>query len=491
MAVGDAVSLALQRRPPASEGPDLERFADLCVDLLCVVSSAGEFEFVSRSWTRVLGWEAEELVGRSFMDFVHPDDVEGTAAEYQALLAGKTLTLSFHNRYRTKAGGWCALSWNARQDDDGRFFCTVRDASSEADLALERQRELAQLSLGEELAQVGHWVLDLSAGAPRWSPQTFRIHGLDPATDTEPSLEDAIGYYHAEDRATVAAAVEQAITDKEPFEFRCRLMRNDGVERQVQSVGRPQLDPTTGEVVAVFGVFLDVTERERELRRSNAELERFASAAAHDLQSPLRTIMGFGELLRDELGGQLTPEAELYLERIVAGADRMQRLVAELFRYAQPFRNAGPPEVLDLEALVQGVLEGAVADVRAAGARVELAPLPALRGRRAQVESLYANLLANALKFRRDDVPLEVFIGTERRRGKTFLVVRDNGRGFDPALAAKVFGLFRQLDPETKGMGMGLALCKRVVETHGGEIEAEPTPGEGVTFRFTLPLADD
>ncbi|MEO0326799.1 MAG: PAS domain-containing protein, partial [Myxococcota bacterium] len=432
-----------------------------------------------------------ELRGRSFMDFVHPEDIEGTAAEYQALLAGRGRTLSFQNRYRTKAGGWCTLDWNAHQDDDGRFHCTVRDASSAAEVLLARQRQLEQLSLSEELAQVGHWVLDLAVGAPRWSPQTFRVHGLDPHTDSEPKLEDAINFYHPEDRATVSMAVEQAIASREPFEFNCRILRADGAIRHVHSLGRPQVDPRTGEVVAVFGVFADVTDRERELARSNAELERFASAAAHDLQSPLRTIMGFGELLRRELGEQLTPEAELYLQRIVAGADRMQRLVTELFRYARPFRNASEPEPLDMVALVQGVLDSIVTDVRAAGASVELASLPPVRGRREQVESLFANLLANALKFRQSDRPLHILIGSERRRGQTFFVVRDNGRGFDAGLAKKVFGLFRQLDPKVEGMGMGLALCKRVVETHGGEIEAAPVPGEGTTFRFTLPLLEE
>ena len=480
--------IPLPLRRPA---PDLTRFADVCVDLLCIVAQSGELEWVNRSWTRVLGWEAEELVGRSFMEFVHPDDVSGTLREYEALLAGKSSTLSFQNRYRTKDGGWCALDWNARQDDDGRFHCTVRDASAVDALLLARQRQLEQLTLGEELAQVGHWVLDLAQGAPRWSPQTFRIHGLDPNTDTEPTLENAINFYHPDDRAIVSAAVEKAIAERKPFEFRCRIVRADGVERQVHSLGRPQVAPGTGDVVAVFGVFADVTDRERELRRSNAELERFATAAAHDLQSPLRTILGFGELLRDELGGELTPEAELYLARIVASAERMQRLVAELFRYAQPFRNADDPEELAMEALVQGVVESLVADVRAAGAHIDIGALPTVRGRRAQVESLYANLLANALKFRRADAPLRVELGSERRRGQTFFFVRDNGIGFDPKHAGKVFGLFRQLDPEADGMGMGLALCKRVVETHGGEIEADATAGAGVTFRFTLPLVDD
>ena len=208
-----------------------------------------------------------------------------------------------------------------------------------ADIELARQRQIEQLSLGEELAQVGHWLVDLTTGGPRWSPQTFRIHGLDPLRDEQPDLEAAIGFYHPDDRDRVNGCVGDAIAKCQPFEFTCRLIRADGAERLVHAIGRPQVDPRSGEVIAIFGVFMDITDREAELRRSNQELEQFASAAAHDLQAPLRTVVGLGELLQEELGDQLSEDAEAYLERMMGGAERMRRLVGELFRFAR----ARPP----------------------------------------------------------------------------------------------------------------------------------------------------
>lgn len=466
---------------------DFSDFASKSPDLLCVARTDGYFYWLSESWEKQLGWTRDELQAAPFIDFVHPDDVAATVAEVGTLEQGNQ-TLFFVNRYRAKSGEWHWMEWNARPNPNGYIYANCRDVTHYREQLAIAERQLHLLQFAEEVGGVGHWRLDLERDELYWSPQVYRIRGLDPAGFT-PTMESSLNTYHPEDRDEARTVTDEAIKHQTPFSFRLRLLRSDGAVRLVHTVGRPEIDEVSGRTRALFGVSHDVTEQEEELRRSNDELRQFAYATSHDLQAPLRSLIGFGGLLKDDEHG-LSATGQDYLDRMVSCADRMQQLIAELYNYAAVMKEEGDLEPVALDSVLEEVLEALTAEIDAAEAKVVTSPLPVVLGRRAQLVSLFLNLVANALKFRADR-PLEVRIAPEQMGVLVAIHVEDNGVGFDPKHGERVFGLFQRLHQRGAytGMGVGLALAKRIAENHGGSIRAEATPEQGARFSVTLQSA--
>jgi light-regulated signal transduction histidine kinase (bacteriophytochrome) len=254
-------------------------------------------------------------------------------------------------------------------------------------------------------------------------------------------------------------------------------------------------------------VVRDVTERKRyeaELRahgdalaRSNAELEQFAYVASHDLQEPLRMVASYTQLLQRRYEGQLDAPADTYIHFAVDGAQRMQALINDLLALSRVGTQGKPFQPVDVGAVVRRVLRSLGRALEESGGTVDVGPLPTVRGDAGQLEQLLQNLVANALKFRRPDVPPHVSVSAERREGphvphgaEWVCAVRDNGIGFEQEFAEQIFVVFQRLHTRTEypGTGVGLAICKKIVERHGGRIWAESAPNAGTTFYFTLPI---
>jgi PAS domain S-box-containing protein len=263
---------------------------------------------------------------------------------------------------------------------------------------------------------------------------------------------------------------------------------------------RLEIGPMTrgGDVIGLVMNTTDVTDRKHAelelaakaeaLERSNAELEQFAYVASHDLQEPLRMVAGFTKLLKKEYGGQLGPEADGYIDFAVDGARRMQRLISDLLEFARVGSRGRSFHPVDLGEIVQDVLRDlqlALADARA---EIELGSLPTVVGDRRQLSQLLLNLLTNALKFREPGEPARVEITAEVHSDRTVVAVRDRGIGIDPRYVSRIFGVFQRLHArdEFPGTGIGLAICKKIVERHGGTIWVDSAPGEGATFYFSI-----
>jgi PAS domain S-box-containing protein len=228
---------------------------------------------------------------------------------------------------------------------------------------------------------------------------------------------------------------------------------------------------------------------EDELRRSNADLEHFASVTSHDLQEPLRTVASFAELLETRYGQLLDERGAHYLRAIREGAARMQQLVRDMLAVARP----GSARRAAGHAACSEIVDNIIADLNASvvecNARITRAELPDLPIERAQLTQLFKNLLSNALKFRGDQPP-QIHISAQRRGSDWLFSVADNGIGIAPEHATKVFVMFQRVHDRTRypGSGIGLAVAKRIVERHGGQIWFESEPGQGTTFFFSLPV---
>ena len=245
----------------------------------------------------------------------------------------------------------------------------------------------------------------------------------------------------------------------------------------------------------------DITERKRaekvlyryteELKRSNADLEQFASAASHDMQEPLRTIASFAQLLAKQYKGTLGKDADEFITYISEGAFRMQALIQDLLAYSRLTTQGESLKSVEVSKVVDHAMHNLQIAMKESQAEVSLDSLPVVQGDPAQLAQLFQNLIGNALKFRGEKPP-RIHIRAESNGQFCTLAVEDNGIGIDPKFGDRIFAIFQRLHTrnEYKGTGIGLALCKKIVERHGGRIWVESQPRKGATFYFTLPLEE-
>ncbi len=226
------------------------------------------------------------------------------------------------------------------------------------------------------------------------------------------------------------------------------------------------------------------------LEQSNRELEDFAHIASHDLQEPLRKIQAFGELLDSKHAATLPPQARDYIERMRSAAKRMQVLINDLLAFSRVATKAQPFIPVNLETVAREVAHDLELRTHEAGGHIDIGELPTIDADPLQMRQLLQNLAGNALKFQRADVPPVVTIGAAVDDGTCRISVADNGIGFDEKYAERIFTMFERLHGRGKyeGTGIGLAICRRIAERHGGTIVAHSTPGEGSTFIVTLPV---
>lgn len=243
---------------------------------------------------------------------------------------------------------------------------------------------------------------------------------------------------------------------------------------------------------AIVASLIDITTRkdhEQRLQQSNRDLERFAYVTSHDLQAPLRQVAGFARLLQEDLGDELTGESRENLEFLLDATNRMQNLIQALLTFSRVQSAEVQRASVDLGGVLETVLATLSEDVREAGASIEADDLPQLDGNRDQLEMVFQNLIANALKFRAGDRPPVLRIRAARVARRWRLEFADNGIGFDEKYNEEIFQMFRRLEDRARfpGTGIGLALVRRIVESHGGRIWAEAKRGEGSRFILELP----
>ena len=235
-----------------------------------------------------------------------------------------------------------------------------------------------------------------------------------------------------------------------------------------------------------------VTDQAEELARSNRELEQFAYVASHDLQEPLRMVSSYVSLLGRRYGGQLDERADKYIHFAVDGANRMQRLITDLLAYSRVGTRGAEMEESAIADVVQQALANLEIAIRESDAEIVYSDLPHVIGDSSQLGQLFQNIIGNALKFKTERRP-RIEIEAERTDDHWTFCVRDNGIGFDQRYADRIFGVFKRLhrNSDIPGTGIGLAICQRIIDRHGGRIWAESETGNGARFFFTLPAAPD
>ena len=240
----------------------------------------------------------------------------------------------------------------------------------------------------------------------------------------------------------------------------------------------------------VMSLYRQVAAHKAELERSNAELAQFASMVSHDLQAPLSSIAGFSQLLQEYYADHLDARATKCITGIRDGAKRMHALIEGVLAYAQVGAQAPPSEPIDCTVVVERALANLHAAIEERGALVTHGELPTVAADATQLSQVFQNLIGNAIKYCRETP--RVAISAQREGAEWLFSVRDNGVGMDAADAERIFDIFQRAHAaaEYPGTGIGLAICKKTIERHGGRIWAESCVGKGTTFKFTLPVRD-
>jgi len=291
-----------------------------------------------------------------------------------------------------------------------------------------------------------------------------------------------LDFVHPDDRERTTQEFGKLLSaaDYTTVQFENRYICKDGTVKDL--LWMAQQDPDRK---LVYAIARDVTE----LNRARAELERFAFHAAHDLQEPLRKIAAFGDRLEKSVP-DLEAKPKQYLERMLDASKRMSKLIADLLEYARVSKEPAFDEI-DLNAVVAELREDMELAISTAGAEVRVEELPTVRGDWTRMRQLFQNLIGNAIKFRKPDVPLVVVVRGKQFENAVEITVQDNGIGFEEKYKAKIFQVFQRLHgrDEYDGTGIGLAVCARIVERHGGFLDARGVLGEGSVFVVTLPGA--
>lgn len=351
-----------------------------------------------------------------------------------------------------------------------------------------------QLKQVAHAAKMGVWDVDITSGTLHCSPEVEDLCGM-PSGTFAGTYEATLQCVHPEDRARIDQVSRDLLVDGSGAHVEFRLVRPDGEIRWVESFGRLLRDEQH-RPRRVVGVAIDITERkqmEQALRASNEELIHFSYAASHDLQEPLRAIIAYSQLLEKRVNSQLGEDAADCLRFIRDGAGRLDTLLRDIRVYSEVSQDAADnlaSDFIDCNSILQDVCANLHAAISESAAVITHDPLPVVPGRRIHFVELFQNLLSNAIKYRAAEAPT-IHVSAESAAGECVFSVRDNGIGIALEDAQEIFGPFKRLRRDVPGTGMGLAICKRIVERAGGCIWVESEPSRGSTFYFSVRATHD
>ncbi len=478
---------------------ELRHTVEMVPGYFCHVSATGHFLWLDPAWENLLGHPVSAMGGTSVLEYIHPDDRHRTVQVMSVLATGEPME-GFVNRYLTKTGGLVHLEWAGRSHN-GVLYALARDVTRR----VANEQRLAEyhhlLQLAGDIARIGHWRVDLVADTLHWSPQTFRIHGMDP-DGSGPSLAHAIDVYHPQDRADVEAAVSKVASGGGSFEFEKRIIRTDGEERLVRSRGVAEVD-ATGRTIAIIGIFQDLTDERRmllEVKESErlASITNLAAGIAHEINNPLQYLMAgiesLAELidaLRPNSKNDLIEDAQATLVDCRHGVNQVKRIVGDLRTLTNGPQDAHTLELLDIAEASTTAVSMTRHEFTKDGCRPVLcthAPTARIRGNSSELIQVFMNLLTNAHHATVSagssaDVRMATFTD---RDGNIIVEVRDNGTGVPPELHTRIFEPFFTTKPLGIGHGMGLHICRTIVRDHGGDLSVDSRPGRTV-FRLRLP----
>jgi PAS domain S-box-containing protein len=465
------------------------------IDPLVTIGLDGKITDVNNSTEFVTGYSRKELIGTDFSDYF--TEPEKARKGYQQVFR-EGLVRDYSLEIQHQDGQLIPVLYNASvyKDESGKIigvFAAARDITErkKAEEALRLSniynRSLIEASL-DPLVTIGPdgKITDVNKA-------TELVTGYSRSELTGTDFSD---YFTEPEKAK--EGYQQVFREGLVLDYELEIQHRNGDVTPVlynASVYRDE----AGRVIGIFAAARDITERKKaesllkqkleELARSNAELEQFAYVSSHDLQEPLRMISSYMQLLQRKYQGKLDDKADKYIYFAVDGASRMQNLINDLLEFSRVTTKAREFEPVDCEFILDRVLSDLEIPIKENNAIISYNNLPVIVADRTQLAQVFQNLISNAIKFRGENAP-EIRIFAEKKADQWLFSVKDNGIGIDPKYSERIFEVFKRLHKteEYPGTGIGLSICKKIVERHGGKIGVESEVDKGSTFYFTLPV---
>jgi PAS domain S-box-containing protein len=473
-----------------------EQFFWSSSDLMAVIDPSGNFVLVNTAFRHILGWEPEELVGQSYTNFIHPDDVAHTGAVFNPVdgVSPSVVELELRERCRDDSYRW--MKWTVRQDGD-RYYAVGHDIT-------QRKETFNALAVSLEKSRA---IFDAAVDSIVVIDENLTIVEASPSNDStfafsreETEGRKALDFVHPEDRGVIIDALQRGFANDEVMKVRFRGLHTDGRWRMIESRGRALRDAEgnpTGAVIISRDVSESV-EAERALQLAKDEAEQanvakseFMSRMSHELRTPLNSVLGFAQILQMELEA---PEELEMIGYIVRSGGYLLELINEVLDISRVESGsiAVSLELVPVMVLVGECIEMVAGEAAAAGVEItdECEGAALVRADPQHLKQVLLNLLTNAIKYNRDGG--NVTLKCRQDDGRVRLGVTDTGPGIAPEFHERLFAPFDRLDADSRGIegtGLGLALSKGLMEAIGGSLGVDSAPGAGSTFWLELPLA--
>lgn len=469
----------------------------------------GKFQYVNPVFQNLTGYTEKELLGKYPLDLVHSEDREVVRKKAIENLKSENGSIPYEYRLVKKNG---EILWVLEKLASINYGGKRATVGSFMDIAARKKLEEAIIYSDKRYRTVLDEIEDSYYEVDLRGNLTFTNDTM--ARQLQYSKEELLGmgykcYIAEEDFKNVYEIYNQVYRTGETRRcFGHRYVRKDGTRGFTECSISP-LKNEKGEVIGFRGISRDNTERKRleeereallqdikrinqKLEEANKELQDFVYVASHDLREPLRKISSFGTLLQDSLKGKLDEDQQENFEFMVGGAQRMQDMIDALLTYSRLTTKAKPPQQVYLNEVIKDLKKFELATLldETHGTIHTPEPLPPVRADLSQIHRLFQNLIGNGLKFHQEGIPPEIIIRAHGVENKMIRIeVEDNGIGIDEKYHEQLFVMFKRLHSQAQyeGTGIGLAICKKIVERHGGAIGIKSTPGKGSTFWFTLP----
>ncbi|MFP4297135.1 MAG: PAS domain S-box protein [Spirulinaceae cyanobacterium] len=455
---------------------------------------SGQFIQVNQRLCDFLGYSKAELLNLSFQDITHPDDMHIDADCSQRFMRGELNDVIYEKRYIHKNGSirWVKVTVSTIYNEANQpqsVLGVIEDihdhklAQEALRLSEERFQEIAatlEQFFFVRCCQTGQYLYLSPAYEKIWQRSRTSLYA-DPTSWIE--------LVHPEDQDLVFSSIAEQQKGKSAYR-EYRIIRDNGEIRWIRAHVQV-ICAENGKPLRTIGIAEDITTlalQRQELARSNAELEQFAYVASHDLQAPLAVISGYAQLLQSQYQNQLGDRADTMLNGLVRSTQRMQSPIEDLLKYSSLDRETQPFQPWDCEQIVEDAIANLEVLISTHNATITYHNLPTIHGSRSQLLQLFQNLIANAIKYQARDRLPTIAITIEKQGPLYHFAVQDNGIGIAPQHQDRIFQLFERLQTaqDSSGSGIGLALCKKIIERHGGRIWVESVVNQGSTFYFTL-----
>jgi len=496
----------------------IETLFDSVEDLMAVIDKQGNYISVNKKVEEVYNIKREAIIGKNISTVFPALKGSEMADNLEKAIAGQ----SIHNiAYRSPVTGRFYENFyiplrNESQEAYG-VLVIGHDSTAIMEAAGKIEAVNTKLTEAQRLAHIGNWEWDIVGDKITWSDELYRIFGLVPR-EFEASFQTFVRYIHPEERDHVSKIIQDAFVNHQPFNFYHRVVRPDGTIRILHGRGEVTMNED-GQPISMAGTAQDVTELKqaeneirkitdelmrynKELEQINKALESFTFVASHDLQEPVRKIRTFLNLIAEKETGNLSEKSKDYMNRTIRAATQMQQLIHDLLLYSRTTTSSEHFKKTDLNNILHDVTTELKEMIEEKNAFVVTERLPELEVIPFQFHQLFVNMISNSLKFSGADRKPHIHIkadmvdkdSLELNNGNIYekyyrITISDNGIGFDPRYDDKIFDLFQRLHSKNKysGTGIGLAICKKIIENHDGFITAHGEPDKGATFIVYLP----